>query len=142
MELPIGLLVFSTSLPELGNIASRFAMLSEVLPGEPPGHRSPTMFILLAMAGCEWLAADPLDVPYEERDLSIDSRLTPVSGVVALPGERGAAAAEAEGETKRWSPVRKPINGESLDAGRSQPPLIKLNQPGAVMVSDQPADRR
>ena len=29
-----------------------------------------------------------------------------------------------------------------LDGTLYKPPLIKLNQPGAVMVSDQPADRR
>ena len=100
------------------------------------------MMLMLMGVGCAWLAADPLEVPYEEVDLSIDARLAPRTGELALPGERVNRPEDTDAAAKKWTPVRKPVDGEPVSAASNSAPLIKFNQPGPVLQTVQEETNR
>lgn len=84
------------------------------------------MLVLIALVGCEWLATDPLDAPYEAPTTRAVEGTTRSNEGIALPADRGKLttdptelgsdeplkAGEKAEQGRRWNPVRVPQAGE------------------------------
>lgn len=72
------------------------------------------MLIVIALVGCEWLATDPLDVPYEStQPTNVTTGPSKGPAMIGAPGERRTADPNAENQDEpRWNPVRVPKEGE------------------------------